>query len=160
MGHRKLEIFVFFESSYRYGAAARSALRRPCGSHFAKSRIVVLWGLTQIASHSRGNPSHHRASARTRVSLFRKIVFSCFFDPPIAPAPRLSFFMEARAALISQNAAMWYHRDSHKLRVIREGIPLTTVPRLGCAPCFLSKKNFLMLFRSSYRYGAAARLFS
>ena len=139
---RKLEIFVFFESSYRYGAAARSALRRPCGSHFAKSRVVYPSGLAQIVSHTRGNPSHHRASARIRVSFFRKIVFSCVFDPPIGTAPRLSFFMEARAALISQNAAMWYHGDSHKWRVIREGIRRTTVPRLGCALRFSEKTGF------------------
>ena len=80
--------------------------------------------------------------ARIITPLFRKVGFSCFFDPPLGTAPRLSFFLEARAALISQNGAMWYHGDSHKWRVIREGIRRTTVPRLGCALRFSEKTGF------------------
>ena len=139
----KLEIFVFLQSSFRYGAAARTALWRPCGSHFTKSRVVVVWGLTQIACHSRWNPSHHRAMARMISPFFQKIVFSFFLHPPIGTAPRPEQLYEGLAAPISQKAALWYYGDSHKLRLIREGIRRTTVPRLGWALRFFGKSFFL-----------------
>ena len=56
---------------------------------------------------------------------------SSFLNPPIGTAPRPELLYEGLAAPILQKAALWYYGDSHKLRLIREGIRRTTVPRLG-----------------------------
>ena len=89
---RKKRVLMLFRSSFRYGAAAFFFYGSPSGSHFAKRCDVVPWGFIQMAGHSRGNPSHHRASARMSAPLFRKIVFSCVVVPPVGTAPRHALF--------------------------------------------------------------------
>ena len=69
--------------------------------------------------------------ARMNSLLLQKLVFSCFLHPPIGTALRPEQLYEGLAAPISQKAALWYYGDSHKLRLIREGIRCTTVTRLG-----------------------------
>ena len=69
--------------------------------------------------------------ARMNSPFFRKFVFSFFLHPPIGTAPRPEQLYEGLAAPISQKAALWCYGELHKLRLIREGIRRTTVPRLG-----------------------------
>ena len=83
--------------------------------------------------------------ARFISSFSRKIVFSFFLHPPIGTAPRPEQLYEGLAAPISQKAALWYYEESHKLRLIRDGIRRTAVPRLGIASRF-SEKSFFHAF--------------
>ena len=69
--------------------------------------------------------------ARMNSPFYPKIRFAFFLHPPIGTAPRPEQLYEVLAAPISQKAALWYDGDSHKLRLIRDGIRRTTVPRLG-----------------------------
>ena len=83
--------------------------------------------------------------ARMNSPFFQKFVFSFFLHPPIGTAPRPEQLYEVLAAPISQKAALWYYEESHKLRLIRDGIRRTAVPRLGIASRF-SEKSFFHAF--------------
>ena len=83
--------------------------------------------------------------ARMNSPFFQKFVVSFFLHPPIGTAPRPEQLCEFLAAPISQKAALWYYEESHKLRLIRDGIRRTAVPRLGIASR-LSEKSFFLAF--------------
>ena len=145
---------MLFRSSYRYGAAAFLFYGSPRGSHFAKRCDVVPWGFTQIACHSRGNPSHHRASARMPSPFFPKIIVPCFFVPPVGTAPRPLFFLARAPSPLSKNIALRCHEESQKKRVICDGIRRSSVLWLGCLCVYLNKKKFWRWFLRC-RHGAA-----
>ena len=105
---------------------------------------MVLSGFTQIASHSRGNPSHHRASARMPSPFFRKIILPCLFVSPLGTAPRPLFFLERAPSPHPKNMALRCHEESQKKRVICDAIRRSSVLWLGCLCVFLNhtKKSF------------------
>ena len=83
--------------------------------------------------------------ARINSPFSQKFVFPFFLHPPIGMAPRPEQLYELLAVPISQKAALWYYEDPHKLRLIRDGIRRTAVPRLGIASRF-SVKSFFLAF--------------